>query len=912
MSPGDFNNTYTFYDRDPADGLDRLAGTRVVSGSTTLRQTTYRYPDARTVVQKSDVATAGDLAAQSVALYDGLGRPTTQRTYESASAYIETTTAYDALGRVASQTNPSRPGDGLGFATQYAYDALGRPVSATHQDGTMATNSYSGTLLTSLDEVGATKQIRYDWAGRIFSVVEDPAGLNYATNYRYDALDNLTLVSQGYCPDCQGRSFVYDGLSRLRSATNPESGTATYTYDPAGNPASRTDARQITTSYSYDAVNRVKTKVSDDGTVNVSWTYDSGTYAAGHLSAVSAPVSATSYGYDPFGRVVGSTQTTAGQAYAFGYAYNAAGALTGETYPSGRVVTQSYDALDRATSVSGSRNGSTTNYAVVSSYQPHGGLGDLTYGNSLNLTFNYDQQLRTNGFWTIFNNSSYAFEIRNWAGNGNLAGSSFRFFKPGSLSEFTQFYRYDAVNRLSSAGDSGGYYRTFGYDAYGNRSVRSSTGVPWSGLTPSSSGGVNPFNPGSNQINAGGYDAAGNQTSLGSLQISYDADSRQTATQDGVYPANSYVYDGNGKRVVKTVPGVGTTVYVYDGLGGLAAQYSDSAASSSPCSTCYLTMDHLGSIRSVTSESLALVAWHDYLPFGEEIPGNTAGRDSSFGAFDGIQQRFTGKERDGETVAQLDFSEARYYGAVLGRFTSPDPLNAGADLLNPQSWNAYSYVVNRPLSLIDPTGLGTCPAGSENTCIDVNSGPPEPLDTYSFCFVFSCGSGGFDFGLNRGGESGQQNQPPPSTPPVVRTQPANNRFTKAFLPPNANICFDNQNSFYAPPTFDIHKIEAAGKAGGWNPQAMNANVGHYGTFDFQRTRDTAGNTTFYSGYTPVSNLSVGAYLYSAGFSKSVASLISNTFALFKSSNAGDPAQATYRNLGFDTAARGQVPVCQSR
>jgi hypothetical protein len=141
---------------------------------------------------------------------------------------------------------------------------------------------------------------------------------------------------------------------------------------------------------------------------------------------------------------------------------------------------------------------------------------------------------------------------------------------------------------------------------------------------------------------------------------------------------------------------------------------------------------------------------------------------------------------------------------------------------------------------------------------------------------------------------------------------SNNGFTKLFLPLNANICFDNQNYLYAPPTFDINQIEAAGKVGGWSPWAMNAAVGQYGTFDFQRTRDSAGNTTFYTGYTPVSNFSVGAYLYSAGFSESVASFISNTYALFKSSNAADTAQATYRNLGYDTAARGQVPVCQSR
>ena len=706
MSPGDFNNTYTFYDRDPADGLDRLAGTRVVSGSTTLRQTTYRYPDTRTVVQKSDVATAGDLAAQTVALYDGLGRPTTQRTYESASAYIETTTAYDALGRVASQTNPSRPGDGLGFATQYAYDALGRPVSVTHQDGTIATNSYSGTLLTSQDEVGATKQIRYDWAGRIFSVVEDPAGLNYATNYRYDALDNLTLVSQGYCPDCQGRTFVYDGLSRLRSAANPESGTATYTYDPSGNPASRTDARQITTNYAYDAVNRVKTKVSDDGSVNVSWTYDGGTYGVGRLTSVISPAGDTSYGYDAQGRVMASNQTGAGNSYSFGYSYNATGALTGETYPSGRVVTQAYDLVNRVTGFAGLKNGASTNYAAVRAYQPHGGVSGFSYANGLVTEQTYDRRLRPNSDYAAFYNSPDRFvliEDRVWSGSGHVQSSNL--YEGGSgpfatLGHFTQSYSHDGINRLTGVSDSGGYSRTFGYDQYGNLSVTGSNGVPWSGLTPYSGDGSNPFSAGNNRLNAGGYDAAGNQTVLGSLQIGYDAENRQRLTQDGSDVAG-YSYDGNGNRVGTGGPTIGATVYVYDAFGRLAAEYRDGAAAAARCQTCYLTTDYLGSVRAVTSETLQVVGRHDYLPFGEEIPANTAGRDGNFGGFENVRQRFTGQERDD---TNLDYFHARYYGGALGRFTSPDPLNAGADLLNPQSWNAYSYVVNRPLTYIDPQG----------------------------------------------------------------------------------------------------------------------------------------------------------------------------------------------------------------
>ncbi len=53
----------------------------------------------------------------------------------------------------------------------------------------------------------------------------------------------------------------------------------------------------------------------------------------------------------------------------------------------------------------------------------------------------------------------------------------------------------------------------------------------------------------------------------------------------------------------------------------------------------------------------------------------------------------------------MDFFTARYYGSALGRFTSPDPANAGADPTDPQSWNAYAYVRNNPLALVDPMGV---------------------------------------------------------------------------------------------------------------------------------------------------------------------------------------------------------------
>jgi RHS repeat-associated protein len=93
------------------------------------------------------------------------------------------------------------------------------------------------------------------------------------------------------------------------------------------------------------------------------------------------------------------------------------------------------------------------------------------------------------------------------------------------------------------------------------------------------------------------------------------------------------------------------------------------------------------------------------LPFGEEIPANTAGRRSEWGPqADTVNQKFTGKERDLETG--LDYFGARYFSSAQGRFTSPDPL--GGSLIDPQSLNKYSYVRNNPLTFTDPTGMYVC------------------------------------------------------------------------------------------------------------------------------------------------------------------------------------------------------------
>jgi hypothetical protein len=62
----------------------------------------------------------------------------------------------------------------------------------------------------------------------------------------------------------------------------------------------------------------------------------------------------------------------------------------------------------------------------------------------------------------------------------------------------------------------------------------------------------------------------------------------------------------------------------------------------------------------------------------------------------------------------------RFYGSNMGRFMKPD--NIMGNLMNPQSWNKYSYVGNNPVNFNDPTGhMGTpTPLGGDTSVRGAN------------------------------------------------------------------------------------------------------------------------------------------------------------------------------------------------
>ena len=247
------------------------------------------------------------------------------------------------------------------------------------------------------------------------------------------------------------------------------------------------------------------------------------------------------------------------------------------------------------------------------------------------------------------------------------------------------------------------------------------------------------------------YDTRGNQTAMNGSVLAYDGENRQTSYTWPSFSKELYSYDGEGQRVQHvhqvysggSYNTTGTTVYVYDAKGRLAAEYG-AASSSAPCGTCYLTTDALGSTRLMTDSSGAAVARYDFLPFGQEIPASSSsgragvlcGSASCYDQSSAVNQKFTGKERDSETG--LDYFGARYYSSPQGRFTVAD-WSANSQAVpyarfdDPQSLNLYSYVLNNPLRMNDPDGH--CCDEFKRTLTDLTVAASGTFDTIGTGFI---------------------------------------------------------------------------------------------------------------------------------------------------------------------------------
>jgi len=741
----------------------------------------------RTAAYEGDTWTITDTKFDALGRVSQVSNPyrATDPGFASPPSDLWTTTEYDALGRVIKVTAP----DGAHVDTAYSgnqvtvtdqagkkrsseTDALGRLVKVTEDpDGLSHDTSYLYDVLGNLRKVTQGAQARwfaYDSLSRLIRVKNpeqdvngnlpphtDPVtgGSGWAMAYSYDANGNLSQRI-----DARGvvANYSYDALNRHTGVD----------YINGSQPRS---IRSV-----YDGA------VNGKGRFFFQWTQEGG------VNSTRDSIES----YDVLGRPRVRWQnfwrgSDWGTPYIIQQSYNLADNVKTLTYPSGRTVNYDYDQAGRLNSFTGNLgDGVNRNYATGMQYDAAGLMKREQFGTAIplyhrrhynNLGQLFDIRLGTDpnpaydsddlnawqnaaGSWnrgalrlyysTL--NGCHVYGNGGTNNNGNLLRMDHYIPLDDATSNFVASidrYDYDPLNRVKSAteltytqGPSGediyqGVFRqAFLYDRWGNRTIdqaNTTGGVNSKAFTVDTVKNNNRLLPpgGSGTME---YDEAGNlvrdtYTSGVTQDFVYDGENRLVDVKNGGVPVSWYVYDAEGRRVVRTVGSQGTW-QVY-GMGGkLLAEYAVGAAPTAAQKEYgyrnrqllvvwdgseagnrqlqWLVQDHLGSTRMAVdrSGSLGGIRRHDFAPFGEELSAGLGIRSASNGySGDLVRQKFTGHERDNESG--LDYMQARYFSSLQGRFTSVDPLMASATTGDPQSWNRFTYALNNPLRYTDPDGL---------------------------------------------------------------------------------------------------------------------------------------------------------------------------------------------------------------
>jgi RHS repeat-associated protein len=518
------------------DSLDRLSKViRAANKVATRRQTLYSYDDTnRVITTTGDQNNFQDQYLKNVTLYDGFGRTTEVRLYETSTDFVATNTDYDALGRPYRRSNPYRAGQTVVWNTT-SFDSQGRIISTKTPDNALVTLAYHGARVLVTDQANKQRISQTDALGRLTDVWEivpansqDPGWVSvsfpdhtevaagYLTHYDYDTLGNMVTVSQrnGTSATLQTRNFGYDSLGRLKSAQNPESGTITYTYDANGNLKTRTDARSVLTTYGYDALNRnisITYSNSPISTPNINRYYDGSRdgvnydipNSVGRLwqteTTGTNAVRTTIGAFDDLGRASILQQQFYingwSQAFTVGRTFNRAGNILTQSYPSGHSINYAYDRAGRLSSFTGNLGeGVPRNYATDFKYNEWGKLQQERFGTSLALyhkqrynqrgqlwdmrlsTVSYDADPSNGDRGSLVNyySNNYLQGDSGTDNNGNLLRQEI--YVPGA-NYFQQSFTYDELNRLTSIAEklngtgSNSFKQSYGYDRWGNRTI---------------------------------------------------------------------------------------------------------------------------------------------------------------------------------------------------------------------------------------------------------------------------------------------------------------------------------------------------------------------------------------------------------------------------------------------------------
>ncbi len=469
--------------------------------------------------------------------------------------------------------------------------------------------------------------------------------LGFSKSYNYNLNGDIKCISH---PNGKEMQIEYDAVDRVSRIAYSSGKEVVYKYDLNDNRIQMTDWRG-TTAYVYDRLNRL-TEVHYPGTDPLLYEYD----VSNHITHIKYPSGEEIfYHYNAEGRL--KTVLTQEGATTFFYD-NPSHTLSKIILPIGITTEYKYDLSKRVTD-------------VIHTNSP---------GNLL-LSYHYKYDAHDNCVWMEE--------------------------KSGKKSKKIE-YTYDKLHRLTQVNYSDGTFEKYTYDGFGNR------------ITKETQQGIEPYVYDShNCLRKKGqteffYDETGNlrQKKNGDqlVEYSYDENDLLIAVKSP-YHLVLFEYDGDGKRISKTVDGI-KTYYINDAVFPISqvlietdekkqiqasytyAERRLSCASWIGQSRFYLYDHPARNVAAVVGEHDRAFKCYSYDGFG-------ALRCCSEGMPNPFQ--YAGEEWDEETG--LIYLRNRYYDPELGRFITPD--HRRGNLLKPQSWNPYVYVLNNPINLVDPLGL---------------------------------------------------------------------------------------------------------------------------------------------------------------------------------------------------------------
>ncbi len=611
-----------------------------------------------------------------------------------------------------------------GLAAAFNGDPLS-PVNASASTGVInltartlgADTNYGVAVTATTTQPAYFTQPSFGGSASSLSGGQDPSAslqTPLSTYYFYDALGRLLLVNQGV----QQRVYTYDDLGHLTSSKVPETlnQATTFTYKDFGAVYQKTDPRGIVATSTYDALDRLSQVTFSDGTPTVTYTYGAAgapNFGAGRVTQIVDGSGTTTFQYDLMGRSTQVSRAIGSQTYTTRHGY-ASEQLSTLTYPSGRTVNMTPDAMGRPNQIGS--NGA--NLLTINSYNAASQILGQTYGNGMAASYTYNSQMQ---LATLVSGSATTPVLNLTQNYGAYDNGQIQSITDGITASQSVSYVYDELRRLKSAQtndltSANTWKLKFSYDRYGNRLSE----IPMGGTASMPFSEIS-VDPASNRIAGVLYDAAGNVLNDGLHNYTLNANNQITQV-DG---AGNYAYDASGHRVKKN-----GTVYIYEG-SQVIAEYPNGAEPSSPGVeyvgklasfaggvTTYYYSDHL-SIRALANVSGMVTGTQTQYPFGEVAAGIQTGIVTKW--------QFTSYERDLATGdSGLDYAQARFYASRFGRFTSLDPLSGSN--VNPQSLNKYAYVNNDPINSTDPTGMMTgnffCLLDVHGDCVGGNGYAP--------------------------------------------------------------------------------------------------------------------------------------------------------------------------------------------